>query len=117
MTFFLPDDITPRTPPAETRVLSLRAQPYPDRDRLRVEMDVSPFETPPHIEVTLLDSSGNELTAVSFIEPMTWKIEFTLHLRGKTDPTGHYRLEARLYYPEGPAPEPLSIEFEIPPAE
>jgi hypothetical protein len=48
---------------------------------------------------------------------MTWKLEFTLHVRGKADLAGGYRLEARLYYPEGPAAEPVSIEFEIPTAE
>jgi hypothetical protein len=116
MAFFFPDDLTPRALPADTRLLSLRADPYPDRARIRVEMDVTPFETRPHIEVTLFDADGHEVTAVSFIEPMTWNIEFTLHLRGRTDPAGGYRLEARLYYPDGPAPEPLSIEFEIPAA-
>jgi hypothetical protein len=48
---------------------------------------------------------------------MNWKLDFTLHVRGKADPAGGYRLEARLYYPDGPAAEPVSIEFTIPAAE
>lgn len=117
MEFFFPDDLTPRTPPEETRILSLRAEPWPDRARLRVNLDVTPFQTRPHIDVTLFDSDGSEVAATSFVEPLTWKLEFTLHVRGKPDPAGGYRLEARLYYPDGPAPEPVNFEFEIPPAE
>jgi len=117
MDFFFPDDLTPRAAPAETRITSLRAEPYPDRGRVRVNLEITPFQARPHVDVTLLDSDGEEVAATSLVEPMTWKLEFTLHVRGKTDPAGDYRLEARLYYPDGPAAEPVSIEFTIPAAE
>jgi hypothetical protein len=113
MDLFFPDDLAPRLPPAETRITDLRAEPYPDRGRVRVNIEITPFQTRPHVDVTLLDSDGEEVAAASLIEPMTWKLEFTLHVRGKTDPAGGYRLEARLYYPDGPAAEPVSFEFEI----
>jgi hypothetical protein len=113
MDFFFPDDLTPRLPPEETRITGLRAEPYPDGGRVRVNIEITPFQTRPHVDVTLLDSDGEEVAAASLIEPMTWKLEFTLHVRGKTDPAGGYRLEARLYYPDGPAAEPVSFEFEI----
>ena len=117
MDFFFPDDLTPRAVPAETRITSLRAEPWPDRGRVRVNLEITPFQTRPHVDVILLNSDGEEVAATSLVEPMTWKLEFTLHVRGKTDPAGDYRLEARLYYPDGPAAEPVSIEFTIPAAE
>ncbi|MCE7904298.1 MAG: hypothetical protein DYG87_00700 [Anaerolineae bacterium CFX3] len=117
MDLFFPEDLAPRAAPEETRVIDLRAEPYPDRTRVRVNMEIVPFQTRPYVDVTLLDADGSEIAATSFVEPMTWKLEFTLHIRGKADPAGGYRLEARLYYPDGPAAEPVSFEFEIPKAE
>ena len=117
MDFFFPDDLTPRLSPEETRITDLRAEPYPDRGRVRVNMEITPFQTRPHVDIVMTDSDGNEVVATSFVEPMTWKLEFTLHVRGEADPAGGYRLEARLYYPDGPAAEPVSIEFAIPTAE
>ena len=117
MDFFFPDDLTPRAAPAETRITDLRAEPWPDRGRVRVNLEITPFQARPHVDVILLNSDGEEVAATSLVEPMTWKLEFTLHVRGKTDPAGDYRLEARLYYPDGPAAEPVSIEFTIPAAE
>lgn len=113
MDFLFPDDLLPRAAPEETRITDLRAEPYPDRQRVRVNMEITPFQTRPHVDVTLTDSDGNEVAAASFVEPMTWKLEFTLHIRGKADLAGAYHLEARLYYPEGPAAEPVSFEFDI----
>jgi hypothetical protein len=117
MNFFFPDDLTPRLPPEEVRVTELRAEPYPDGGRVRVNLEITPFQTRPHVDVTLFDSEGNEVAETSLIEPMTWKLEFTLHVRGKADPAGGYRLEARLYYPDGPAAEPVCIQFVIPATE
>jgi hypothetical protein len=117
MDFFFPDDLTPRAAPEETRITDLRAEPYPDRGRVLVNMEITPFQTRPHVDVTLFDAAGDEVAATSFVEPMTWKLEFTLHIRGKAEPAGGYRLEGRLYYPDGPAAEPVSIEFSITTAE
>jgi len=113
MDFFFPDDLAPRQPPEGTRITKLSAEPYTDRRRLRVNIDLTPFEKRPHIDVTLFDSDGVEVAATSFIEPLTWKLEFTLHIRGRESVAGAYRLEARLYYPDGPAAEPVNYELEI----
>jgi hypothetical protein len=117
MDIFFPDDLLPRATPEETRITELRAEAYPDRGRVRVNLEITPFQTRPHVDISLTDSDGDEVATTSFVEPMTWKLEFTLHIRGKADPAGGYRLEARLYYPDGPAAEPVSFEFEIPTAE
>lgn len=118
MDFFLPEDNLQRAVPEETHITSLRAEPYPDRGRVRVNMEIVPFQKRPHIDVVLSDADGEEVATTHVVEPMSWKLEFTLHIRGKEDPAGAYSLEARLYYPEGgPAAEPVKIGFEIPAAE
>lgn len=117
MEFFLPEDLAPRAAPEETRILTLRAEPYPDRGRVLVNIEMTPFQTRPHVDVSLIASDGLEVAATSLVEPMTWKLEFTLHVRGKPDPAGSYRLTASLYYPEGPTAEPVTFDFSIPSAD
>ncbi len=117
MEFFFPSDLVPRSSPEETHILELRAEPYPDRIRVRVNLEITPFQQRPHVEVTLFDADGAEVTNTSLVEPLTWKLEFTLHIRNRPEPAGRYRLEALLYYPNGPMAEPVSVEFMIPSAE
>ena len=113
MDFFLPEDHLQRMTPEETRIISLTAQPYPDGYRLRVNIEMTPFQKRPHLEVMLNDANGQEVASSSIVEPLSWKIEFTMHIRGELN--NPYTLEARLYYPEGPSPEPQSYQFNVEP--
>lgn len=113
MEFFFPEDNLERTPPEETKILSLAAEPYEDGQRVRVNIEMSLFEKRPHLEVSLTDTKGEEISTASFVEPMNFKLEFTLHLR--TEPAeGPLDLEARLFYPDGPEAEPVTMRFELP---
>ncbi len=111
MDFFFPEDDLARTSPEETHITGLTAEPYPDGRRLRVSLSITPFQVRPHIEVILRDAQQEEVTSVSVVEPLSWKIEFTMHLRGELN--NPYTLEARLYYPEGPSDQPHAFRFEI----
>lgn len=111
MDFFLPEDHLQRATPEETRITSLTAQPYPDGYRLRVNIEMTPFQTRPHLEVSLNDAEGEEVASTSIVEPLGWKIEFTMHIRGELN--NPYTLEARLFYPDGPATEPKSFTFDV----
>ncbi len=115
MEFFLPSspqDLS-RMPPEATRITSFQAQPYEDARRVLVKMDITPFEKRPHIEVSLRDAHGEEVSAATFIEPMNWHLEFTLHIR--TEPAdGELTLEARLFYPDGPTAEAVFTRFVLP---
>ncbi len=111
--FFFPEDGLARAVPEETKISSLTAQPYPDGYRLRVNIEVTPFQKRPYIEVILNDSNGDEVASTSIVEPMSWKLEFTMHIRGEL--SNPYTLNARLYYPEGPSAEPLTFSFDVEP--
>jgi hypothetical protein len=113
MEFFFPEDNLQRTPPEETKILSLTAEPYKDGRRMRVNIEMSPFAERPHLEFTLTDAERTEISTASFVEPMAWKLEFTLHLR-KEPVDGPLDLVARLYYPDGPEAEPARVRIEIP---
>jgi hypothetical protein len=112
MEFFFPEDNLHRTAPEETKILSLTAEPYEDGRRVRVNIEMSPFEKRPHLEFVLTDTENKEISSVSFVEPMAWKLEFTLHLR--TEPAaGPLDLAARLYYPDGPEADPASVRIAL----
>ena len=113
MDFFLPEDNLTRAVPEETRISALSAQPYPDGHRLHVNIEITPFQKRPSIEVTLLDSNGDEVASTNIVEPMSWKLEFTMHIRGELN--NPYTLSARLYYPEGTSNEPLVFSFNVEP--
>lgn len=113
MDFFLPEDHLQRAVPEETRITSLTAAPYPDGYRLRVNIEITPFQQRPHLEVVLNDANNEEIASSSIIEPLGWKIEFTMHIRGELN--NPYTLEARLFYPDGPAAEPQAFTFDVKP--
>jgi hypothetical protein len=113
MEFFFPEDNLTRAVPEETRISSLSAQAYPDGRRLRVNLEITPFQKRPYIEVVLHDSIGTEVASTSIVEPMSWKLEFTMHIRGELH--NPYALHARLYYPDGPSNEPVYFSFDVVP--
>jgi hypothetical protein len=101
--------------PEETRITALSAQPYPDGYRLHVNIGMTPFQKRPHLEVTLTDAEDNEVASTTIVEPMSWKIEFTMHIRGELK--NPYTLAAKLFYPDGPSAEPQTFTFDITPPE
>ncbi len=113
MEFFFPEDNLTRAVPEETKITVLSAQSYPDGRRLRVNLEVTPFQKRPYIEVFLHNADGSEVASTNIVEPMSWKLEFTMHLRGEI--RNPYTLNARLYYPDGPCDEPRQISFDVEP--
>jgi hypothetical protein len=112
MEFFFPEDNLHRTAPEETKILSLTAEPYEDGRRVRVNIEMSPFEKRPHLEFVLADTENKEISSASFVEPMARKLEFTMHLRAKPA-DGPLELTARLFYLDGPEAEPISVHIDL----
>lgn len=115
MDFFFPEDQLNRMTPEETQITRLSAEPYPDGYRVHVNIEITPFQKRPHIEAILTDADGMEIGSTSVIEPMSWKLEFTMHIRGELN--NPYTLEAKLFYPDGPSAEPKTFTFDVKPPE
>ena len=114
--FFFPDIEemnTNRLPPEETRILDLSVKPYSDAKRLRVNLEMTPFLIRPHLDLVILDPSGAEAAVASIIEPMSWKQEFTVHLRTEQQ-DGDYELIVRLFYPLADEEDPKLFRLDIP---
>jgi hypothetical protein len=118
MDIFFQDPSEIPLPPEEVRILEMRANPYPDGQRVRIYLEVTPFQKRPNAEIAILDPRGEEVAQVSVIESMSRKMEFTMHLR-KPELGSTYTLAARLFYtaplppppgPEEPAPrQPIQL--------
>jgi hypothetical protein len=113
MDFFFPEDNLTRMVPEETAITALSAEPYPDGYRILVNIQMTPFQKRPHVEVLLKDADGEEVASASIVEPLSWKIEFTMHIRGELN--NPYTIEAKLYYPDGPSQAPQAFNFDVKP--
>jgi len=88
-------------PPEDVRIRRLVITPVGDGGRLKVEIDLTPFQQRPTLHLTIRDSRGEEVASTSIIEAMSPKMSFTLHLR-RPDPGGVYQAECLVRYIDGP---------------
>jgi len=99
MDIFFPDLSAVPVPPDEVRILDLKIEPWSDGRRIRVYVELTPFQKKPHGDIVIQDAVGNPVASTSFIEAITPWIEMTLHLRS-LDPTGQYKAIVTLFYLE-----------------
>jgi len=84
-------------PPDEVRIRALSAKARPDGQRILTEIEISPFQQKPNVELTIKDQDGIELSSLSVVEAMDSKMDFTMHIRGEKK-SGTFTLKARLFY-------------------
>ena len=122
MDLFFADPSEVPLPPDEVRIRALNVEPFPDGKRLRVLLELDPFQKRPNADLTLVDAQGNELSSAFIIQTMTRQMELVMHLRRPA--SGACTLQVVLYYgslpePEagtgdpGPATGPLEIERQV----
>jgi hypothetical protein len=99
-------------PPEEVRITEFTAEPYPEGQRVRVAIEMTPFQKRPWLELVMLDFDGEEVSTANIIEPLNYRIELTMHVR-RAEPVGKYKLTARLFYPEQPDNDRKELTFEI----
>src|SRR5450631_3789451 len=85
-------------PRDKIKIERLQAQPYADGWRVKLTIEVTPFQERPNLEVRLKSVVGQVIADLSIIETMHRLMEFTLHIRGVASPIGDYTAEAALYY-------------------
>jgi hypothetical protein len=85
-------------PPDEVRIKSIRSEVGPDNRKIKVMIEVDPFQVRPNFEITILEPEENVILAsTTIIESIFKDIEATLHIRSENVP---HKLEVRveLYY-------------------
>ena len=97
MDIFFQDPTAIPLPPNEVRIKELRAEPWPDNRRVRITLEVTPFQKRPNGQVTISNPLGDEVATASIIESIIPRMEITMHLRGEP-PAGEYRVSATIYY-------------------
>lgn len=85
-------------PKDKIKIESLKAAPYPDRFRMFIEVNVTPFQERPNLIIVLKDKRGEIISELNVIETMHANMEFTMHIRNVDDPAGEYELTAQLFY-------------------
>ena len=84
-------------PPEEVRIRRLQAKPLDGR-RVRMEIDLTPFQMRPDVIVRVTDAQGREVGHMDIVHVMNFHIALTLHLR-EPEPHGEYTLTAAVCYP------------------
>ncbi len=98
MDIFFQDPADVPLPQEEVRIRELSAEPWPDRRRVRVTVELTPFQTRPNGEINITNEDDEEVASVSFIETIDPKMQFTMHLRTPEIP-GEYSVNAFIFYP------------------
>ncbi len=93
---FPPDEALP---PEKVRITELKVEPWEDGRRMRVQVEVTPFEKRPNLTAVITGLDGEEITSTSIVEVMDLKMVFTMHLR-VPEVADKYRLTASISYEE-----------------
>ncbi len=112
---FLESDEIP-LPPEKVRFKSVRASPYSDGTRVRLDLRITPFLERPNIDIVILDSTGEEAASAKVIETFDPSPQLTLHVRPAGLP-GPYTARLTLRYPERDPVDEAEVTFDLVPAE
>ena len=97
MEFFFNDPSEIRLPPDEVRIRDLQVQVLDEGRKVKVYLEVDPFQKRPSADLIITDPHGKPVSNVSIIESMLRKMELTMHLRGEPV-SGQHTIEAILFY-------------------
>ena len=105
MDIFFRDPSDVPLPPEQVRIRLFRAEPWPDGRRVRIQLEITPFQKRPSSEIEIHNAAGEEITSLTIVEAIDPRMEVTLHLRSPA-PGETYTATASLYYyaPEEDAP-------------
>lgn len=105
-------------PRQDVRIKSVEILPFPDRFRVWAHITITPFLERPNLLLIVHNEDDRIVSELNIIETMHHDMEFTLHIRGLTDPAGVYTLTTDLFYETRNPPHDRHIEsFLIPTAE
>ncbi len=100
-------------PPDQMSFRSVEVEPHSDGRRLKVSLQVAPFQVKPSIDLTVTNEQGMVVASSSIVEATETKMSVTLHLRDRSAELRH-RLTARLVYPDRDPVDERVLEFALP---
>jgi len=103
-------------PRHQVQIEDLRLTPYSDGQRIRVEIDITPFlpADRPNIDLTAHKDDGTEVASLSIVETMHNRISLTVHLRQPGSSAGYYRFKASLFYEVGIVQHAREVGIKLP---
>ncbi len=104
----------PRSP-ADVRFRRVTAEPYADRERVKLTYELSPFLQRPNVEVLLEGPAGTVLGTVTIIETMDARFSLTVHLRARPPANGRIEIISILGYEDRPEVDRHVTPVELPP--
>ena len=90
-----PSDL-PR-PPEEVQIRAIEIDPYPDGQRLRVLIELTPFIESPDLSLRVSTSEGRQVADLSIVGAHQQSLGVTIHLREPSSKDS-YTLDATLEY-------------------
>jgi hypothetical protein len=68
-------------PPEDVRVKAVELQPYPDGRRVRRMLNLTPFQSPPNLSISVTDAREQEVSSLSIIGATEATMSLTIHIR------------------------------------
>ena len=100
-------------PPDQMSFRSVEVEPHSDGRRVKVSLQVAPFQVRPSIDLTVTNEQGLVVASSSIVEATETKMSVTLHLRDRSAELRH-RLTALLVYPDRDPVDERVLEFALP---
>jgi hypothetical protein len=113
MDIFFNDPNVVRLPPEEVRLREVKVAPQPESGRVKIHLELTPFQKRPNISIIITNDAGKEAARTTILETMLTKLEFTMHLR-EPERSIEYTIETIVYYQKIPPPGEAEVEIELP---
>jgi hypothetical protein len=88
--------------PSDVRFRRAAAEPYADRQRVKLTYELTPFFRRPNVDIRLEGPPGTVLGSVTIIETMDSRFSLTAHLRAAPPAAGHFEIISILGYVDRP---------------
>ena len=99
-------------PREEVRFTELRVEPWPDGRRIRVHARLTPFQSPPNLEMNLKDPGGNIIASAYIVENIDFDLVITMHIRSDVD-SEEFTLVASVIFEDLGTVDEKSITFHL----
>jgi hypothetical protein len=102
-----------RLPPEEVRLREVHITDLPKSGRVKIHLELTPFQKRPDISVSITSFSGKEAARTTILETMLTKLELTMHLR-EPELGREYTVETTVYYQKLPQPSETEVDIQLP---